>query len=124
VGPVRLTIQSDFRFLNGSSSLPTFVGLSILLELRSSLLGSEFNECISLFTSIPDIDIEPCINRASKLCKVTPPSCFLKESESQVPGFPIPLKLRKLEMAPRITYEDAMYILPKSVVIDLRSEPE
>ena len=59
----------------GPSSLPLFVGVAILRQIRDDLLKYEFNGCISLFSEhFPKIDIEKCIQSAMNMCKVTPPS--------------------------------------------------
>lgn len=41
------------KLLLGDSSYPLFVGLSILQQLRNTLLVSGFNECILLFSDLP-----------------------------------------------------------------------
>ena len=47
---------SVFSF-SGNSSFPLFVGVAILRQLREQLLSFGFNECILLFSDMPEIDI-------------------------------------------------------------------
>lgn len=42
-------------------SLPLYMGVAILRQLRDTLLASGFNECILLFSDLPEVDIEQCI---------------------------------------------------------------
>jgi TBC domain-containing protein kinase-like protein len=42
-------------------SLPLFMGVGILRQLRDTLLTSGFNECILLFSDLPEIDIGECV---------------------------------------------------------------
>ena len=42
--------------LLGDSSFPLFIGAAILLQLRDTLMGSGFNECILLFSDMPGKD--------------------------------------------------------------------
>ncbi|KAF9191390.1 hypothetical protein BGZ51_007393 [Haplosporangium sp. Z 767] len=67
------------KILVGPSSLPLFVGIAILQQFRQELLRSEFNGAIGIFSeSFPEMDIEKCIEAASAMCRVTPPStCWL-----------------------------------------------
>ena len=46
-----------FCFAAGNSSFPLFVGIAILKQLREQLLSFGFNECILLFSDMPEIDI-------------------------------------------------------------------
>ena len=41
--------------LLGNTSFPLFAGLGILIQLRSELLNSGFNECIMMFSDLPGI---------------------------------------------------------------------
>lgn len=42
-------------------SLPLFMGVGILRQLRDTLMESGFNECILLFSDLPEIDIGECV---------------------------------------------------------------
>ena len=48
--------------LLGSSSYPLCIGVSILKQLRNLLLNSDFNECILLFSELPEINIAKCVS--------------------------------------------------------------
>lgn len=58
--------------LLGNSSLPLFLGAAILIQVRETLLLHEFNECILLFSDMPDVDIDKIIREAMKMYQVTP----------------------------------------------------
>lgn len=62
------------KLLLGESSFPLFVGLAILNQLRDSLLTSGFNECILLFSDLPEVDIELCVKDSMSMYKKTPVS--------------------------------------------------
>ena len=75
------------KILVGPQSLPLFIGISILHQLRDMLLKSEFNDCDTFSESFPDVDIEKCIQSALSMCKVTPPSVIYRVHEPFVtPG--------------------------------------
>jgi len=46
------------RILVRPLSLPCYVGVALLRQLRQALLASSFNECILLFSDLPDIDVD------------------------------------------------------------------
>jgi len=46
------------RILVRPLSLPCYVGVALLRQLRQTLLASSFNECILLFSDLPDIDVD------------------------------------------------------------------
>ena len=50
------------------------VGLAILKQLRDSLLTSGFNECILLFSDLPEVDIELCVKDSMTMYHKTPAS--------------------------------------------------
>ncbi|KAJ8976127.1 hypothetical protein NQ317_019392 [Molorchus minor] len=49
------------KVLLGDSSYSLHIGLSVLTQLRDRLLTSGFNECILLFSDLPEVDIEKCV---------------------------------------------------------------
>ncbi|KAI9497994.1 rab-GTPase-TBC domain-containing protein [Zychaea mexicana] len=121
------------KFMVGPPSLPLFVGVAILRQIRDELLKYEFNGCISLFSEhFPKIDIEGCIQSAMKMCKVTPPSVVslrpvapLSDKEGQQWWEkPLPIDVRKQELAPRIDIADFPRISPYTLVLDIRSDHE
>lgn len=62
------------KLLLGDSSFPLHVGLSILTQLRDTLLNSGFNECILLFSDLPEVDIEQCVCQSLETYNNTPKS--------------------------------------------------
>ena len=62
------------KLLLGNESFPLCVALAILEQLRARLLESEFNDCILLFSDLPAIDIEECVNESIRTFCATPKS--------------------------------------------------
>lgn len=58
----------------GDSSYPLFIGITILQQLKTTLLSSCFNDCILLFSDLPDIVMEICVVESQKMYKSTPKS--------------------------------------------------
>ena len=48
------------------------MALAILQQLRGRLLEAEFNDCILLFSDLPAIDIEQCVNDSIRIFCATP----------------------------------------------------
>jgi TBC domain-containing protein kinase-like protein len=102
--------------LLGDASFPLFAGISILLQLKSELLNSGFNDCIMMFSDLPDIDIDQCVSEAVIHYQTTPPSlCYrlYDNRKTQSPWIPVeadkvPLPLEKLqnECSPQISAHD------------------
>ncbi|XP_065188114.1 TBC domain-containing protein kinase-like protein isoform X1 [Sycon ciliatum] len=63
------------------SSLPILIGVSILMQLRETLLEYAFNECILLFSDMPDVDIQRCLTDARKLYSLTPTTCLARRHD-------------------------------------------
>uniref|UniRef100_A0A3Q1K025 TBC domain-containing protein kinase-like protein n=1 Tax=Anabas testudineus TaxID=64144 RepID=A0A3Q1K025_ANATE len=119
--------------LLGNSSFPFCIGVAILQQLRDRLLANGFNECILLFSDLPEIDIERCVRESINLFCWTPKSATYRQ-HAQPPkvagdnGFgktatyyssdyqdipktdlsrePLALCDLKAEMSPRISAED------------------
>jgi len=49
------------HLLVGPPSLPLYVGIAILRQLRGTLLAAGFNESIMIFSDTPDVDISACL---------------------------------------------------------------
>ena len=64
------------KLLVNNSSFPLFIGLGILWQLKGNLLSFGFNECILLFSDLPDINIDKCMEDAECLASITPDSGF------------------------------------------------
>ncbi|CAG0883095.1 unnamed protein product [Cyprideis torosa] len=60
--------------LLGTSSYPLLIGVAILQQLRDALLNFGFNDCILLFSDLPDIDIQRCLQDSIRLFCATPKS--------------------------------------------------
>ncbi|XP_075785815.1 TBC domain-containing protein kinase-like protein isoform X3 [Pelodiscus sinensis] len=120
--------------LLGNSSFPFCIGVAILQQLRDRLLANGFNECILLFSDLPEIDIERCVRESVNLFCWTPKSatyrqhaqppkqtsegngsrdsmsCFSADyqdvSKSDLSRDSIQLNDLKAEVSPRISAED------------------
>ncbi|KAG9509803.1 TBC domain-containing protein kinase-like protein [Fragariocoptes setiger] len=60
------------RLLLGNETFPLCIGLAILAQFRDELLSYTFNDCIVVFSDLPEIDIERCINDACHFYATTP----------------------------------------------------
>lgn len=58
----------------GDASYPLYIGIAILKQLKSTLLSSGFNECILLFSDLPDIVMENCVLESQQMYEETPKS--------------------------------------------------
>ncbi|CAH1778018.1 unnamed protein product [Owenia fusiformis] len=78
--------------LLGNSSLPLCIGVAILHQLRDTLLSFGFNECILLFSDMPEIDIEKCVQDSIRIFCSTPRSAtfrqYAKQSKSETSNKP------------------------------------
>uniref|UniRef100_A0A8D2CM52 TBC domain-containing protein kinase-like protein n=1 Tax=Sciurus vulgaris TaxID=55149 RepID=A0A8D2CM52_SCIVU len=119
--------------LLGNSSFPFCIGVAILQQLRDRLLANGFNECILLFSDLPEIDIERCVRESINLFCWTPKSAtYRQHAQPQKPTSDstgvrsssyfsaecseppktdlsresIPLNDLKSEVSPRISAED------------------
>ncbi|KAK1345679.1 hypothetical protein QTO34_008143 [Cnephaeus nilssonii] len=118
--------------LLGNSSFPFCIGVAILQQLRDRLLANGFNECILLFSDLPEIDIERCVRESINLFCWTPKSATYRQhaqlpkptsdnntvikcpyikmcTKSPFTGISresIPLNDLKSEVSPRISAED------------------
>lgn len=72
------------KLLQGDSSFPLHVGLSVLTQLRSRLLESGFNECILLFSDLPDIDMETCVKDSIATYIITPKSITARQHQNEM----------------------------------------
>uniref|UniRef100_A0A671SJC0 TBC domain-containing protein kinase-like protein n=1 Tax=Sinocyclocheilus anshuiensis TaxID=1608454 RepID=A0A671SJC0_9TELE len=120
--------------LLGNSSFPFCIGVAILQQLRDRLLANGFNECILLFSDLPEIDIERCVRESINLFCWTPKSATYRQhaqpnkpasdsnSFRKTPSYysseyqdltktdlsrePLKLSELKAEVSPRISVED------------------
>ncbi|XP_052751560.1 TBC domain-containing protein kinase-like protein [Galleria mellonella] len=110
-------------------ALPLFMGVGILRQLRDTLLESGFNECILLFSDLPEIDIGECVKESIAMCRSSPRSIsyrrFTNEAELKDPMdvVEIPMETLFTEICPRINLSDFFSLIcqNKCCVIDIRS---
>ena len=127
--------------LLGSSAFPLCIGMAILKQLRTILLNSDFNECILLFSELPEINIIRCVSDSIQIFCGTPTSCLYREhselkinKEQAINGLmdefeldmsPIGLEQIRAELCPRISTKDILVLydvkLSKLILIDIRS---
>lgn len=69
------------KLLLGNASFPLCIGLAVLHQLRDALLESGFNECILLFSDMPEIDIERCLKESIEIFCSTPRSVTYRRYE-------------------------------------------
>jgi len=74
VFPLHKILHLWDKLMLGDSSYPLFIGIAILRQLRSTLLTSGFNECILLFSDLPDIVMDGCVLESQKMYEATPKS--------------------------------------------------
>lgn len=131
------------QLLLGDASFPLYVGLAILQQHRDTLLSSGFNECILLFSDLPEVDIERCLADSVSLYCCTPRSTTFRQHERVVVKAPsqknrpyhpdLEMSAQTVaelqaESSPRISGADLVDLLdsvkfprPKVLVIDIRS---
>ncbi|GAB0099395.1 TBC domain-containing protein kinase-like protein [Sergentomyia squamirostris] len=134
VFPLHKIIHLWDKLMLGDSSYPLFIGISILKQLKNTLLSSGFNECILLFSDLPDIVMETCVIDSQKLYLCTPKSLTYRKyvSRERDPGQfdvqDIELEDLKREMCPRISANDLVDLLQNNpnrlCVIDLRNSTD
>lgn len=86
--PLHKIIHLWDKLLLGDSSYPLFIGISILQQLKTTLLSSCFNDCILLFSDLPDIVMETCVVESQKMYLSTPKSVTYRQHvlREQEPG--------------------------------------
>ncbi|XP_048855718.1 TBC domain-containing protein kinase-like protein [Brienomyrus brachyistius] len=102
--------------LLGNSSFPFCIGVAILQQLRDRLLANGFNECILLFSDLPEIDIERCVRESINLFCWTPKSATYRQHAQPVKNMTEPNGFGKAPSFSATDYQD----LPKT---DLSREP-
>ncbi|XP_031552382.1 TBC domain-containing protein kinase-like protein isoform X2 [Actinia tenebrosa] len=136
--------------LLGNASFPSCIGVAILQQLRDQLLSFGFNECILLFSDMPEVDIDRVVRDSKKIFSWTPRTASLRRHEHAVAtskGKPekefLPLKQLKAEVCCRITAQNLIRIMelgnnvqswttgspkkkakPRGIVVDVRSPEE
>lgn len=118
----------------GDNSYPLFIGISILKQLRSTLLSSGFNECILLFSDLPDIVMENCVVQSQEMFETTPRSLshrehiLREEKAGEWDIADVTLDQIQSELCPRISAHDFVELLQyspeKLCSVDLRGALE
>ncbi|CAG8783877.1 32873_t:CDS:2, partial [Racocetra persica] len=137
VFPLDKTYHLWDKVIVGAPSLPLFTGVSIIRQFRDTLIKSEFNECLMVADSFPNVDIEKCVQSALSMYKVTPPSVIHREHESDEKTHenqhdqrerwweqPTPIEVKEAELAPRISLKDLVKLKNYVLVIDTRTDQE
>ncbi|KAK7096693.1 TBC domain-containing protein kinase-like protein [Littorina saxatilis] len=79
VFPMHKILHLWDTLLLGNSSFPLCIGVAILYQLRDRLLSFGFNECILLFSDLPEIDIERCVQDSIRIFCATPKSAAYRQ---------------------------------------------
>ncbi|KAI1280799.1 TBC domain-containing protein kinase-like protein [Halotydeus destructor] len=117
--PLHKTIHVWDTLLLGDESFPLCIGVSILLQLRPQLINYSFNDCILIFSDLPELNIERCVKEAVRIFDSTPKSIIKRDL--------VPLDQLRAEIAPRISMGDLQELLtfPNTgegvVILDMRS---
>ncbi|XP_011498464.1 PREDICTED: TBC domain-containing protein kinase-like protein [Ceratosolen solmsi marchali] len=126
VFPIHKILHLWDKLLLGDSSFPLFVGLAILKQLRDSLLTSGFNECILLFSDLPEIDIELCVKDSMSMYQRTPASITYRRhqfNQSKATSWSEPEP--GTERMPRISVDDFLDLLNNTpervIIVDIRN---
>lgn len=67
------------QLLLGDASFPLHVGLAVVAQLRDTLLASGFNECILLFSDLPELDMATVVRASTDTYRNTPRSITYRE---------------------------------------------
>ncbi|XP_016982427.1 TBC domain-containing protein kinase-like protein [Drosophila rhopaloa] len=136
VFPLHKILHLWDKLMLGDSSYPLFIGIAILRQLRSTLLTSGFNECILLFSDLPDIVMDGCVLESQKMYEATPKSIthrqhalrFQPPQALDIGVADVELKHLQQEQCPRISAKDVQFLLDNSpaelALVDLRSVVE
>ncbi|XP_015605686.1 TBC domain-containing protein kinase-like protein [Cephus cinctus] len=126
VFPLHKILHLWDKLLLGDSSFPLLVGLAILKQLRDSLLTSDFNECILLFSDLPEVDIELCVKDSMAMYQKTPGSITYRRhqfDQSKAMHWTEPEP--GTERMPRISIDDLLNLLENTpdqvIIVDIRN---
>nr|CAH7737912.1 unnamed protein product [Callosobruchus chinensis] len=132
VFPLHKILHLWDKVLLGNSSFSLHIGLSVLTQLRDRLLNSGFNECILLFSDLPEVDIEKSVILSAETFQKTPGSIthreyeneeFKRSGELDISG--VTLQDLKKERCPRISASDLLDLVRNSpqkvLVVDIRN---
>ena len=77
--PLHKSIHVWDTLLLGNEGFPLCIGFSILLQLRSQLLDFSFNDCILIFSDLPEVNIDKLVKDSIRIFKATPKSALQRE---------------------------------------------
>ena len=126
--------------LLGSSAFPLCIGVAILAQLTPILLHADFNECILLFSELPEINIAKCVADAIEIFSVTPSSCLYRQhavnansispvvSNTGLDYVPVELAELRAQMCARVSARDLVDMYDTNrlsvLVLDVRPPAE
>ncbi|XP_042207251.1 TBC domain-containing protein kinase-like protein [Homarus americanus] len=102
--------------LLGEASLPLCIGVALLRQLKDRLLQFGFNECILLFSDMPDIDMERVVRESVQVFCSTPPSVTFRQHERPRPD------PSKLNSSPHLTEACQDLVMDAVPVVELKRE--
>ncbi|KAF5298584.1 hypothetical protein FQR65_LT09678 [Abscondita terminalis] len=135
VFPLHKILHLWDKLLLGDSSFPLHVGLSILSQLRDTLLASGFNECILLFSDLPEVDMEQCVVNSLLTYNSTPKSITARSHQNELHEeitlsdiHLISVQQLNKEKCPRISVNDVVSLirnsLEETIIVDIRNPPQ
>lgn len=130
--------------LLGNNNFPLCIGVAILKQLRKLLLSYDFNDCIQLFSEMPEINITKCVNDSNFIYNTTPSSCLYRQHstslnnennddptqqatyDAELDMSPIGLAQMRAELCPRISPREILdnNELRELALIDIRPAAE
>lgn len=133
VFPLHKIVHLWDTLLLGNSSFPLCVGVAILKQLKSQLMEFDFNECILMFSDLPEINIDAVVQTSIKLFCATPKSASYRKhakrqtvnskknvsyysedynttAHSELSMSEVPLEDLKEEVSPRISADDMIQL--------------
>ena len=115
-------------FLTGPQCMPMFVAVAILVHLRHELLTADFNNALLTVGTLPDLDIDKCVDHARRMCKMTPASvrrlCVQPRSSTSQEKATLSPPMMGLQMAPLISTDNLLLLKRQAQLLDIRSAEE
>ena len=105
VFPLHKVVHLWDTLLLGNSSFPLCIGVAVLQQLRNQLLQADFNECILLFSDLPEVNIDVVVQKSIQIFCQTPKSATYRTHAQQN---------SKNKREPASYYTDDYNSLPKS----------
>ena len=133
--PLDKVYQLFDTLLLGKPSLPLFVAVALMQQLRPLLVPLDFNKCVAAFANMPTIDMDVCIRQTREFAVRTPGALMLdtrsktdrefeptpeeveRAKRAWRPAERLTVHIRRHELAPRCSLD----VLAESpVLIDTR----